>query len=116
MTIKSDQNKSDKRRTKSVQVFTFARIKTLKNNAVSAIIKVRPTVLEYCTMAVLLLKPNCGLKGAAILHNWVPSCIPRLWVAGSGCPFLYCLTSFGLGTMLLLEPATHAHQVEKLNN
>jgi len=52
-----------------------------------AIIKVLPTSLSYSTRVFASLKPNCGSKGAAILHNWLPSCNSILWAAGSGCPF-----------------------------
>ncbi len=36
----------------------------------SAIIAMRPTSLNYGTGVFAFLGSNCGLKGAAILHNW----------------------------------------------
>jgi len=56
-----------------------------------AILNMLPTSLNNSTGVFASLKPNCGLKGAAILHNWLPSCNSILWAAGSGCPFLFCL-------------------------
>jgi len=55
-----------------------------------SIMNMRPTSLSYGTRVFASLKPNCGLKGATILHNWLPSCNSILWDAGSGRPLLFC--------------------------
>lgn len=47
--------------------------------------------MNISTEVFASLKPNCGLKGATDLHNWLPSCNSILWDAGNGRPFLRCL-------------------------
>lgn len=48
-----------------------------------------PPSLVLCAEAFAFCGPHCGHKAAADLRNWVPLCIPSLWVAGSGCRFLH---------------------------
>ena len=51
-------------------------------------INMQPIVFEFTHGGIASLKPNCGLKGAAVLHNWLPLCNSILWAAGYGCLFL----------------------------
>lgn len=51
----------------------------------------RPTVLNICTGYLPFCGSNCGLKGAAILHNWLPCAIQDCGSQALAVPF--CITA-----------------------
>ncbi len=53
----------------------------------SAILNLRPTVLNICTGYLPFCGSNCGLKGAAILHNWLPCAIQDCGSQALAVPF-----------------------------
>lgn len=52
-----------------------------------SIIKVLPTSLNKCTGYLPFYGSNCGLKGAAILHNWLPCAIQSCGQQALAVPF-----------------------------
>lgn len=52
-----------------------------------AIMNLRPTVLNTCTGYLPFYGSNCGLKGAAILHNWLPCAIQYCGSQALAVPF-----------------------------
>lgn len=49
----------------------------------------RPTVLNTCTGYLPFYGSNCGLKGAAILHNWLPCAIQYCGSQALAVPFCF---------------------------
>lgn len=47
----------------------------------------RPTRLNISTGVSAFFGSNCGLKGAADLRNWVPSCIQSCGTQATAVPF-----------------------------
>lgn len=53
----------------------------------SAILNLRPISLSTCTGYLPFYGSNCGLKGAAILHNWLPCAIQACGTQALAVPF-----------------------------
>lgn len=53
------------------------------------ILNLRPTVLNTCTGYLPFYGSNCGLKGAAILHNWLPCAIQYCGSQALAVPFCF---------------------------
>lgn len=57
----------------------------------SDILNLRPISLRICTGYLPFYGSNCGLKGAAILHNWLPCAIQACGTQALAVPF--CITA-----------------------
>lgn len=58
-----------------------------------AIMNVLPTSLNKCTGYLPFYGSNCGLKGAAILHNWLPCAIQSCGQQALAVPFCFIGTA-----------------------
>lgn len=54
-----------------------------------SIINLRPTSLNICTGYLPFYGSNCGLKGAAILHNWLPCAVQSCGTQALAVPFCF---------------------------